>query len=126
MVRFSLCWFWLAFVVWLSGVWCLLPFCGLGLVADAVDAGLGLVCCLGLVGFAGLGFCFGWLMESFGDLLVVVGYCGMRFLVVGFDLVQVFTILVSSVVFGWVLGMLCLRVGVGVVSGLVDACDLPL
>lgn len=80
----------------------------------------------GFGGLCGLGFCFGWLMESFDDLLVVVGYCGMRFLVVGFDLVQVFTILVSSVVFGWVLGMLCLRVGVGVVSGLVDACDLPL
>lgn len=59
MVRFSLCWFWLVFVVWLSGVWCLLPFCGLGLVAGAVDVGLGLVCCLGLAGFAGWVFVLG-------------------------------------------------------------------
>lgn len=85
------------------------------LATDVVGVGLGLVCCLGLVGLlrAG-GFVLGWLVSSFGGPAGVgcCRGCGTRFLVVGFGLAQVFAILVSSVVFGWVLGVLCFCFGV--------------
>lgn len=76
------------------------------LATDVVGVGLGLVCCFGLVGLLrAAGFVLGWLVRSFGGPAEVgcCRGCGTRFLVVGFGLAQVFAILVSSVVFGWVL-----------------------
>lgn len=81
-----------------------------------------MICLLfGLGGFAGSLVCFGWWWDCcwFAELWCFCG-CGMSFLVVGFDLAQVFAILVLPVVLGSA-GVLCFTVWVfGVFSDLVD------